>query len=70
MSGAAALGVFTGASLDPTTAIGIEGLAGGAMLTMVASTMLPEAAHEGGPTVTGFATLLGFFAATAFKLLE
>lgn len=70
MSAAAGLGVFTGSSLDPTLAVGIEGLAGGAMLTMVASTMLPEAAHEGGPTVTGFATLLGFFAATAFKLLE
>ena len=67
---ASGAGVFVGSSLDPTLAVGIEGLAGGAMLTMVASTMLPEAAHEGGPTATGFATLLGFFAATAFKLLE
>ncbi|MEY4631299.1 MAG: hypothetical protein RIQ81_1419 [Pseudomonadota bacterium] len=66
----AAAGVLIGSSLDPAIATGIEGIAGGAMLTMVASTMLPEAAHEGGPTVTGFATLLGFFAATAFKLLE
>lgn len=70
MAGAAAAGVLIGSALDPTHASFIEGLAGGAMLTMIASTMLPEAAHAGGPSVTGFATLLGFFTATAFKLFE
>ncbi len=67
---AAGAGVFVGNSLDPTTGVFIEGLAGGAMLMMVSSTMLPEAAHEGGPTVTGFATVLGFMAAVGFKLFE
>jgi zinc transporter ZupT len=70
MAVAAGVGVLVGNSLDPTTAVLIEGLAGGAMLMMVSSTMLPEAAHEGGPTVTGFATVLGFMAAVGFKLFE
>lgn len=50
--------------------LGIEGLAAGAMLTMIASTMLPEAVHLGGPTITGLGTLSGFIAAVSFKLLE
>ncbi|KAL6079342.1 Camp protein kinase regulatory chain [Balamuthia mandrillaris] len=46
----------------------IEGLAGGAMLTMIAQTMLPEAfAHAN--TVVGLATLFGFLAATAVKVM-
>lgn len=69
MSVAAGAGVLVGASLDPMLASLIEGIAGGAMLTMIASTMLPEAAHAGGPSICGFATLLGFLAATAFKLI-
>ena len=47
----------------------IEGVAAGAMLTMIAETMLPEAYHKGG-AITGFATLLGFLAAIFFKTLE
>jgi zinc transporter ZupT len=38
---------------------GIEGLAGGAMLTVIAETMLPEAYHEGGH-YAGVSCLLGF----------
>jgi len=46
-----------------------EGLAAGAMLTMIAQTMLPEAYFKGGDIV-GFSTLLGFLAAIFFKTLE
>lgn len=41
---------------------GIEGLAAGAMLTMIAETMLPEAFEQGG-SIIGLATLCGFLAA-------
>ena len=46
-----------------------EGVAAGAMLTMIAETMLPEAADKGG-AVTGASTLLGFLAAIIFQTLE
>jgi CRP-like cAMP-binding protein len=46
----------------------IEGLAAGAMLTMVAETMLPEAFHKGGGVV-GISTLAGFLAAVFFNTL-
>lgn len=47
----------------------IEGMAAGAMLTMIAETMLPEAFHKGG-YVTGLSTLAGFLAAISMKLIE
>jgi len=47
----------------------IQGVAAGAMLTMVAETMLPEAYHKGG-AITGMATLVGFLLAIFFKTLE
>jgi CRP-like cAMP-binding protein len=46
----------------------IEGVAAGAMLTMVAETMLPEAFHKGGGVV-GISTLAGFLAAVFFNTL-
>lgn len=46
-----------------------NGLAAGAMLTMIAETMLPEAFYKGG-AITGFSTLMGFLAAIFFKTLE
>jgi len=46
----------------------IEGIAAGAMLTMVAETMLPEAFHKGGGVV-GISTLAGFLAAVYFNTL-
>ena len=46
-----------------------EGVAAGAMLTMIAQTMLPEAYIKGGEIV-GFSTLLGFLIAIFFKTLE
>ncbi|HSO63870.1 MAG TPA: ZIP family zinc transporter, partial [Ornithinibacter sp.] len=42
----------------------IEGIAAGAMLTMIAETMLPEAYHKGAGVV-GLSTLGGFLAAIA-----
>ncbi len=44
----------------------VEGIAAGAMLTMIAETMLPEAYHKGG-AITGLSTLLGFLTALLFK---
>jgi zinc transporter ZupT len=49
---------------------GIEGLAAGAMLTMIAETMLPEAFEQGGGTIVGLCTLLGFLAALGVKILS
>lgn len=46
-----------------------EGIAAGAMLTMITQTMLPEAYIKGGEIV-GFSTLLGFLIAIFFKTLE
>lgn len=46
----------------------IEGLAAGAMLTMIAQTMLPEAYHRGG-SVVGLATLAGFLCTISLKAL-
>ena len=44
----------------------IEGVAAGAMLTMIAQTMLPEAYLKGG-NIVGLATLMGFLTALFFK---
>lgn len=46
-----------------------EGMASGAILTVIAETMLPEAYYKGGD-ITGISTLLGFLAAIFFKTLE
>ncbi len=57
---------FVGVEL--TTFSLVEGIAAGAMLTVIAETMLPEAFHRGGG-VTGISTLLGFLAAIFFTTL-
>lgn len=64
------LGYSIGAGINPTAIVFVEGIAAGAMLTMVAQTMIPEAVHLGGPTVVGLTTLAGFVSSIAFKLLE
>ncbi len=48
--------------------IGIEGLAAGAMLTMIAETMLPEAFEQGG-AIVGISTLCGFLTALVVKVI-
>ena len=65
----AALGsvFFVGAA--PYTFALVEGIAAGAMLTMIAQTMAPEAYLKAGP-VAGMSTLVGFLAAIFFKTLE
>lgn len=46
----------------------VDGLAAGAMLTMIAETMLPEAFHIGG-SVTGLSALIGFIATLLAKVI-
>jgi len=73
------LGAFTGALLFPPGCTadpsiqkliaGIEGLCGGAMLCMIANTVLPEAFEQGG-NVTGLSTLCGFLLAIAVSVIQ
>lgn len=65
----AALGNIFFVEVPPFVFALVEGLAAGAMLTMIAQTMLPEAYFKGG-SIIGFATLLGFLAAILIKSLE
>lgn len=66
----AGAGYLLGDILNPTTVVLIEGLAAGAMLTMIASAMIPEAVHQGGANLVGISTLGGFLSAIAFKIFE
>ncbi len=66
----AGLGYLISELMAQSLVIGIQGIAAGAMLTMIAAAMIPEAAHRGGPTASGVGTMLGFLAAISFKLLE
>ncbi|WP_245900650.1 ZIP family metal transporter [Deinococcus yavapaiensis] len=52
----------------PTTLAFIQCFAAGAIITMLASTMLPEAHEQGGPSV-GLVTTLGFLAAFVLSRL-
>lgn len=59
-----------GSTEDPTTQkviACIEGSCGGAMLCMIANTVLPEAFEQGG-NVTGLSTLMGFLVAIAVSV--
>ena len=66
----AGLGFLLGGILPLTWIVFTEGVAAGAMLTMIASAMIPEAVHLGSPHVVGLSTLGGFLSAIVFKLLE
>lgn len=66
----AGVGFWLGDTASSAFVAAMEGVAAGAMLTMIASTMLPEAVHMGGSSVTGLGTLCGFLAAVSFKLIE
>ncbi|MEI6662136.1 MAG: cyclic nucleotide-binding domain-containing protein [Comamonadaceae bacterium] len=66
----AAFGAYVGESIPHSAMIVVEGIAAGAMLTMIGSAMLPEAAHLSTPNMAGFSTLIGFVAAVGFKLFE
>lgn len=65
----AALGSLFFVGAPPASLALIEGLAAGAMLTMIAQTMLPEAYFRGG-SVVGLSTLFGFLIAIYAKTLE
>lgn len=58
----AGVGYLTFGNLPPAIFVLVEGLAAGAMLAMIAETMLPEAHEQGGPA-NGLLTVLGFLAA-------
>ena len=66
----AGFGYFVVELLNPTWVVFAEGVAAGAMLTMIAAAMIPEAVHLGSANAVGLSTLAGFVAAIAFKLLE
>lgn len=66
----AGLGFLLASELHYTWLVFAEGLAAGAMLTMIAAAMIPEAVHLGNASAVGFSTLAGFLAAILFKLLE
>jgi len=65
----AALGNLFLANASPQIFTLVEGMAFGAMLTVIAETMLPEAYYKGG-AITGISTLFGFLAAIFFKTFE
>jgi CRP-like cAMP-binding protein len=58
----AGVGYAVFGNVSPRSFAFIEGMAAGAMLSMIAETMLPEAAEQGGPA-NGLMTVLGFLAA-------
>jgi CRP-like cAMP-binding protein len=66
----AGAGFVLAETLNHTWLIFAEGLAAGAMLTMIAAAMIPEAVHMGRANLVGLSTLAGFIAAISFKLLE
>ena len=66
----AGAGFLLAGVLSETWLVFAEGVAAGAMLTMIAAAMIPEAAAHGRPSEVGLSTLAGFLAAVMFKLLE
>ena len=66
----AGLGFLLAGVISETWLVFAEGMAAGAMLTMIAAAMIPQAAAHGNPNEVGLSTLAGFLAAVMFKLLE
>ena len=66
---AAALGYTFASSCRPSTGVSSQSFAAGAMLTMLADTMMPEAFEHGGKIV-GLLTTLGFLMAAVLSVLE
>jgi zinc transporter ZupT len=66
----AAIGAYVGEHVPHGYLVFVEGLAAGAMLTMICAAMLPEAAHLASPNLVGLSTLTGFLCSILFKLLE
>jgi ZIP family zinc transporter len=68
-AGAAALGYGLLGDASPNVIAAIQAFAAGAILTMLADTMMPEAFEHGGKTV-GLVTVLGFALAFFLSTLE
>lgn len=66
----AGVGYLAAGYIDHTWLVFLEGLAAGAMLTMIAAAMIPEAVVLGNGNLVGASTLAGFLGAILFKLLE
>lgn len=66
----AGVGYLAAGAIDHTWMVLLEGLAAGAMLTMIAAAMIPEAVLLGSGNLVGLSTLAGFLSAILFKLLE
>jgi zinc transporter ZupT len=66
----AGLGFMAASVLSEMWLVFAEGVAAGAMLTMIAAAMIPEAATQGRPSEVGLGALAGFLGAVLFKLLE
>jgi ZIP family zinc transporter len=66
---AAALGCFFTQEAGTASGLYVQAFAAGAMLTMLADTMMPEAFEHGGKVV-GLFTVLGFFLAAVLSVLE
>jgi ZIP family zinc transporter len=66
---ASALGFLLLDSASPAVLAFVYAFAGGAVLTMLATSMMPEAFERAGRAV-GFVTVVGFFVAYAIHLLE
>jgi ZIP family zinc transporter len=67
--GAAALAGFLLSDTVPTAGLNAEAFAGGAVLVMLADSMMPEAFEHGGRSV-GLLTVLGFLVAGALTVLQ
>ena len=66
----AGLGYLLAEEFDHSLVVFLEGLAAGAMLTMIVAAMIPEAVLQGSGNLVGLSTLSGFLGAILFKLLE
>lgn len=67
--GKSALGSLIFADAPDSVISLLESMAAGAMLTVIAQTMLPEAYAKGG-SIVGLSTLLGFLAIIVIKSFE
>mmetsp|Transcript_61566 Transcript_61566/g.194848 ORF Transcript_61566/g.194848 Transcript_61566/m.194848 type:complete len:183 (+) Transcript_61566:82-630(+) len=66
----AGLGYAIASKLPSRALLFIQGVAAGAMLTMISSAMIPEAVHLCGPHKTGLSILAGFIIAVLAEMLN
>ncbi|WP_456462090.1 hypothetical protein [Reichenbachiella sp.] len=66
----AGIGYLMAGVVEHTWMVHLEGIAAGAMLTMIAAAMIPEAVLMGSGNAVGISTLAGFLSAILFKLFK